>query len=213
MCLHSSGAPVLPGSATTHVLSEGELQRLNVSAGQGCSFSLIYLHAWHLTTPRIHDLPLGTGFSFSACSGEMKTEVFIVKCLYVEHLIIFFSKNFLSDASSWWQRSTWNYFFQKNFFLRHPPDGNGPNFRSQKQIAFPSNLPLGCNKFCEQQECFRSVKASQILLQYPLRTLPRYNAIHSPKLLLYDTTISKDRKDFFVWPRHDALASKHPFLN
>lgn len=126
--------------------------------------------------------------------------------------LFFFSKNFHSEASSWWQRSTWNYyFFQKKFFLRHPPDGNRPNFRSQKQIAFPSNLPLGCNKFCEQQEWFRLVRASQILLQYPLRSLPRYNAIHSPKLLLYDTTISKDRKDFFCVTTAQCFGIKTSF--
>lgn len=34
MRLHGSGAPVLPGSATIHVLSEGELQRSVSAAGK-----------------------------------------------------------------------------------------------------------------------------------------------------------------------------------
>lgn len=67
------------GSATTHVLRDGELRRLIIAAGRCRCFSLTYLYMLYLTTRRKQNLPSGTGFSFPARSRAMKTEVFIVK--------------------------------------------------------------------------------------------------------------------------------------
>lgn len=74
-------------------------------------------------------LSLGTSFSFPACCREMKTEVFFVKCLYAEYLQIFFKK-----ISVW------------SILLTAMDQISGVRNR---QVAFPPNLPPGCNKLCE----------------------------------------------------------------
>lgn len=112
-------------------LAKRGLQRSIVPAGQCCSFSSTHLYALHLAAPRKHDFSLGTRFTFPAYSREMKTEVFVVKCLYVECLKYFF---FLEKNSFW------------SILLTATGRISG---LVNRQIAFPPNLASGCNKLRE----------------------------------------------------------------
>lgn len=66
-------SPVLPGGAAINT------QRL-LEQERAALYSLAYLYTLHLTTPRKH-LPLGTTFSFPACSRMVKTEVSLIKSI------------------------------------------------------------------------------------------------------------------------------------
>lgn len=85
------------------------------------------------------------------------------------------------------------------------------SFRNRWTTFLP-NLTPSINELRKQQECLRSVKTSEILLQYSLRSPPSHTLAF--QMTSYMTQMHpRIEKIFHVWPQDNAQASKYPFLH